>query len=62
MVSKEQLALEELMFVGHVRDRNQNQVLPHPHAEAVEGKVFKQYDKDHLWYSKYVVIVMELVK
>lgn len=48
MVSKEQLALEELMFVGHVRDRNQNQVLPHPHAEAVEGKVFKQYDKDHL--------------
>ena len=47
MASREQLALEELMFVGHVRDRNQNQALPHQHAEAAGVKVFRQSVRDH---------------
>ena len=47
MASLKQLALEELIYVGHVKDLNQSQVLHHQHVEGVEDKVSRRFDRGH---------------
>ena len=48
----------ELMFALHAMELKLNLELHLPAVVVVEDRVFKQLDKDHLWYSKFVEAVM----
>lgn len=62
MVLKNKFNLEELIFVVRVREQELSLELENLSVERVVVLDSKQFDKDHLWYNKFVEIVMELDK
>ena len=59
MESKNLFHSEEPICAEHARDPDQNQGQESLLVELVEERVFKQLDKAHLWFSRYVEIAMD---